>query len=98
MPDLNSFPFSSRRSFLRSLAVAAPVTRLLRAQERPVSERDKVPSEKETTFSTDVKVINVFATVRDKQGKIVSTLQKDDFILTEDGRNEPIRYFSRESD
>jgi Mg-chelatase subunit ChlD len=54
--------------------------------------------EKETTFSTDVKVISVFATVRDKQGKIVSTLTKDDFTLTEDGRTQTIRYFSRESD
>jgi Mg-chelatase subunit ChlD len=98
MIEPNSFSFSSRRSFLRYLAVAAPVTGLLRAQEKPASERDKVPAEKETTFSTDVKVINVFATVRDKQGKIVATLQKDDFTLTEDGRNQPIRYFSRESD
>src|SRR5947209_7650399 len=71
-----------RRSFMFSLAAAAGVA----AQE------------KEPTFSTDVKVISVFATVRDKQGKIVSTLTKDDFTLTEDGRAETIRYFSRESD
>lgn len=80
-------------------AAGAPVTGLLRAQDKVASlDRDKPAGEKETTFSTDVKVINVFATVRDKQGKIVSTLQKDDFTLTEDGRNQAIRYFSRESD
>jgi VWFA-related protein len=45
-----------------------------------------------------VKVVSVFATVRDKQGKFVSTLTKDDFTLTEDGRSQTVRYFSRESD
>ena len=54
--------------------------------------------EKDTTFSTDVKVVNVFATVRDKQGKVVSNLSKDDFTLTENGVEQPIRYFSREVD
>lgn len=38
------------------------------------------------TFSTGVKVVNVFATVRDKDGKIVRDLTKDDFALEEDGR------------
>ena len=51
----------------------------------------------DTTFSTDVKVVNVFATVRDKQGHIVTTLNKDDFTLSEDARPQTIRYFSRES-
>ena len=54
--------------------------------------------ERETTFSTDVKVISLIATVRDKQGRIVSTLNKEDFSLTEDGRSQAIRYFSRETD
>jgi VWFA-related protein len=52
----------------------------------------------DTTFSTDVKVVNVLATVRDKQGKIVQNLTKDDFTLEEDGRPQTIRYFSRETD
>ncbi len=50
------------------------------------------------TFSSDVKVVNVLATVRDKQGKIVQDLTKDDFILEEDGRPQTIRYFARETD
>ncbi|HTA43649.1 MAG TPA: VWA domain-containing protein [Bryobacteraceae bacterium] len=52
----------------------------------------------DTKFSTDVKVVSILATVRDKQGKIVSNLGKDDFDLTEDGRPQTIRYFSRETD
>src|SRR5437879_2113236 len=54
--------------------------------------------QKETTFSSDVKVVNVLATVRNKQGEIVRNLTKDDFILEEDGRPQTIRYFSRETD
>ncbi len=45
-----------------------------------------------------MKVVNLFATVRDKQGHIVSNLGKDDFTVTEDGRPQTIRYFSRETD
>src|SRR5580658_3853964 len=54
--------------------------------------------EPDTKFSTDVKVVNVLATVRDKQGKIVTDLAKDDFDLSEEGRPQVIRYFSRETD
>ena len=50
-----------------------------------------------STFSTDVKVVNVFATVRDKKGAIVHNLTKTDFVLDEDGRPETIAYFSQES-
>ena len=52
----------------------------------------------EATFSTDVKVVNVLATVRTKSGQFVTDLRKDDFVLTENKRPEDIRYFSRESD
>jgi VWFA-related protein len=50
------------------------------------------------TFSSDVKVVNVLATVRDKHGQIVNNLTKDDFKLEEDGRPQTIRYFARETD
>jgi VWFA-related protein len=49
-------------------------------------------------ISSEVKMVNVDATVRDKHGKIVPTLTKDDFALDEDGRPQTITYFARESD
>ena len=55
-------------------------------------------SGQDTTFSTDVKVVNVLATVRNKQGQIVQNMNKDDFTLEEDGRPQTISYFSRETD
>ncbi|MGH9663103.1 MAG: VWA domain-containing protein, partial [Bryobacteraceae bacterium] len=45
-----------------------------------------------------MKVVDVLATVRDKQGQIVPNLTKDDFVLQEDGRPQTIRYFARETD
>lgn len=40
----------------------------------------------------------MLATVRDKHGKIISNLTKDDFQLDEDGRPQTINYFAHESD
>jgi VWFA-related protein len=51
-----------------------------------------------TTLSVQVNVVNVLATVRDKHGKIVPNLTQSDFVLTEDGRPQNIRYFTKESD
>lgn len=45
-----------------------------------------------------MKVVNVLATVRTKKNEIVRNLTKDDFVLTENGRPQIIRYFSQESD
>lgn len=50
------------------------------------------------TYTANVKVVNVLATVRDKHGAIVRALERDDFALEEDGRPQVIRYFARETD
>ncbi len=57
-----------------------------------------MPAQQTPTFSSDVKVVNVLATVRDKHGQIVNNLTKDDFHLEEDGRPQTIRYFAKETD
>jgi VWFA-related protein len=52
----------------------------------------------DATFSTDVKVVSLLATVHDRDGRVVKDLNQEDFVLLEDGRPQTIRYFSRESD
>jgi VWFA-related protein len=86
MSDMHSYGRAVSRRGLLSLVTALPVGRLLRGQQ---SDR---------TFSTDVKVVQVFATVRTNKGPIVRDLGKDDFKLEEDRHAQTIRYFSRESD
>lgn len=75
----------SRRGILLSAISLLPLSRAMYAQQAP-------------TFSTGVRVVNVFATVRDKQGQIVKNLTKDDFTLEEDGRPQTIRYFAQQTD
>jgi VWFA-related protein len=73
----------TRRELLQGAAAACGAG-LARAQDTPV-------------FSTEVKVVNVLATVRNKTGSLVGNLSQEDFLLSEDGRPQTIRYFARES-
>ena len=52
----------------------------------------------DTTLRVDVKLVNVFVTVTDKNGAPVGNLNKDNFKLFEDGIPQDIRVFSRESE
>jgi VWFA-related protein len=81
-----------------------------RAQEKPPAEQTqaqpqgqaqpelKRPQEGQPKIAVEVKTVSVLATVRDKHGKIISNLTKDDFQLDEDGRPQTINYFAHESD
>jgi len=73
----------TRRELLQGAAALGGV-RLARGQDTPV-------------FSTEVRVVNVLATVRNKTGSLVGSLSQEDFSLSEDGRPQTIRYFARES-
>jgi VWFA-related protein len=50
-----------------------------------------------STIAVDVRVVTLPVTVRDKHGKIVRDLTKDDFTLQEDGRPQTIKYFSQDA-
>src|SRR5579862_2260369 len=75
----------SRRSLLRLCAAAVSLRRAFAWQD-------------DAKFATGVSVVNVLATVRDKNGKIVQDLTKDDFKVEEDGHPQTITYFSQQSD
>src|SRR5271170_6027874 len=89
---------------LLSLALAAQDFHAQQpAQQPPQSQGQsqpelKRPQEGQPTIAVEVKTVSVLATVRDKHGKIVSNLTKDDFQLDEDGRPQTIKYFAHESD
>jgi len=50
------------------------------------------------TFKMDVKLVNVFVNVTDRNGAIVGGLNRDDFAVFEDGRPQQIALFERQSD
>lgn len=49
-------------------------------------------------ISSNVKLVTVYAVVRDKHGKIAPSLTKDDFVLEEDGRPQTISHFIVQAD
>ncbi len=52
----------------------------------------------ETTLHVDVKLVNVFVNVTDKNGTIVGGLTREDFAIAEDGREQQISVFERQSE
>jgi len=54
--------------------------------------------ESATTLKVDVKLVNVFVTVTDSHGVPVSNLTKENFLLKEDGKDQKIAIFTRESE
>src|SRR2546426_7921071 len=53
--------------------------------------------ESDTTFKVNVKLVNVFVTVTDEHGAPVASLKKDNFALREDGKEQKIAVFDKES-
>ena len=56
------------------------------------------PPQSKSKISTEVKLVTVYAAVRDKHGKIIPNLNQSDFALQEDARPQTIKYFVRESE
>jgi Ca-activated chloride channel family protein len=52
----------------------------------------------EMTLHMDVKLVNVFVNVTDRNGAIVGGLAREDFALAEDGRPQQIAVFERQSE
>jgi len=52
-------------------------------------------SSQQPVFSSGTGVVNVTLTVRDAQGRLVSDLKQDDFVIEEDGRRQSVQLFAR---
>src|ERR1700758_3973066 len=79
------------------LALAClPVTAL--AQQASNSQPAASPDDKPvTTLKVQAREVLLPVTVRDKKGAFVTSLDKGDFTLTEDGRPQTIKSFSHET-
>jgi VWFA-related protein len=76
--------------FLAPILIGLPVFVALAQQTQQAPPSPKI--------SVEVKLVLISATVRDKHGKIVPTLNRDDFALHIDGRLQAINNFMRQSD
>ena len=70
---------------MRPIALAL-VSAMLLAQDIP------------PTIKVDVDVVNILFNVRDKRSGLVGNLTKDDFKIYEEGKEQNIKYFTRETD
>jgi VWFA-related protein len=57
--------------------------------QRPIDLRDR-------GFRSDAELVTTPVTVRDANGRLVTTLQRTDFIVEEDGTEQPVTQFSKE--
>ncbi len=80
------------RAFLTALASLAALA-AVSAQDAEIG-----PGGADATFSLDVRVVNLLATVKDRNGHLVADLGRDDFVLAEDGVRQEVRYFAHQTD
>jgi len=52
----------------------------------------------DATLKVEVSLVNILFTVRDKKSGLVGNLNKDDFKVFEDGKEQEVKYFNRETD
>ena len=60
-------------------------------------QQQKIPDDL-PTIKVDVDVVSVLTSVRDKKNTLVPNLEQKDFTILEDGKPQPIKYFTRETD
>jgi VWFA-related protein len=77
---------------IRLLASTAALTLAFPAVPR---QNQQAPAQA-PTIKAEVNLVNVFATVRDKNKRIVTDMKQDDFKVFEDGHEEKISFFSKE--
>ncbi|HUB78084.1 MAG TPA: VWA domain-containing protein [Bryobacteraceae bacterium] len=81
---------------MRIFVVLALGTALL--AQSPQSQQDQKVPDDLPTIKVDVNVVNILASVRDKHNTLVPNLEEKDFTVFEDGKPQPIKYFTRETD
>ncbi|HKN62384.1 MAG TPA: VWA domain-containing protein [Candidatus Acidoferrales bacterium] len=68
------------------------------SQDAAKPPQDQPPAQSSQTIRTQTNLVNVFVTARDKHNGIISDLGKDDFKVLEDGQDQKVAYFAKESD
>jgi hypothetical protein len=83
----------TQKSFVRRKVAIVLSAVLLWLAGAPLRSQQQGP-----TISVNVKLVTMFATVRDKHGALIRNLTKDDFVLQQDGHPQTITYFAPDSD
>jgi VWFA-related protein len=80
----------------KRLAVQALACGAALALATPAVPQGQGQTQNPPTIKSEVSLVNLFATVRDKNKRVVTDLKQDNFKVFEDGHEEKIAFFSRE--
>lgn len=83
---------------LATLLILPIVLIRLDAQQSGKQGNQEVLDGADAPIKVDVDVVNLYCSVRNKQNALISNLEKNDFNLAEDGTQQNIKYFTRETD
>ncbi|HEY6329654.1 MAG TPA: VWA domain-containing protein [Blastocatellia bacterium] len=62
------------------------------------SQSQSTEQQSDDTIRLETSVVNTYVSVRDPRGNFIRGLTKDDFVVLEDGKEQPVTYFSNETD
>jgi VWFA-related protein len=79
----------------RALACGAALALALPALPQAPNQEQE-PTRQGPTIKSEVNLVNLFVTVRDKNKRIVTDMKQDDFKVSEDGQDQKIAFFSKE--
>ena len=82
-----------RRLFTTYLAAVATTATLAVAQQPPATQEPQ-----DQVIKVDVDLVNILFNVKTKKGELIPNLEKNNFSLKEDGKDQTISRFSRETD
>ena len=93
---MNRSPVKRWTRFLLALALAGAAAAVFGQASLPPQRSDR-PADQAPTYRVNVKLVNVSVTVTDDRGAPVATLQKENFTVREDGIEQKLAVFDRES-
>jgi len=82
---------------MRKLATLILLLLVCAAYAQRTSPPTQPTQEPETTLKVDVKLVNVYVTVTDARSAPMAGLKKENFVVREDGREQTISVFDKES-
>jgi len=87
---------ASLKSAVLFFAMAALPCAIFAQQSQPQSQQPESQEPLET-LKVNVNVVTVYFNVKGKHGALIPNLTKSDFVVTEDGKPQTIKYFAAES-
>src|SRR5271168_2712500 len=88
-PTPQASPSSQAAPTSQAPTQVAPPAQTTTAPQAPLPRAGQI--------SVEANAVNMLASVRDKHGKLINNLTKNDFVLEQDGHAQDIKYFAQES-